>query len=317
MKRLTMVMRCGDPKAPAEALHYTLIDEGYNFVRMSGVEVVKAIMAKKAEFTNMGVKDNQLVSTNGSLKNYTLVDNMGNLASAPRAVVLNRVENEKGLIGYTIFNTAGVLQEINVATAATFAKQGVIANGKLRHTQQGDIVASISGNYPLRTIKMDEATDKTITVDVLFIGSAVKGNESARYAGIIINGANAASVTKVYSKLSKASDTVITKVRSLGGEKAAESLVMKRTGTAGFYGVYPIDTVFDMISKADNTISLPLDKLIIACTDYNSGEACESSIELSKSMKPLGKDTGSEKADKGLRSYAETVLEKFKGIKIK
>ena len=317
MKRLTMVMRCGDPKAPAEAMHYTLIGDDYSFVHMSGVEVAKAIMGKKAEFTNMGVKDNQLVSTNGSIKNYNLVDNTGNLASEPRAVILNRVENEKGLLGYTIYNLNGVLQEVRVAEAAELAKFGKIANGKIRHTQQGDIVASISGMYPLRTIKMEEATDKTITADLMFIGSAINSKLSAKYAGIIINGNNAASLSKIYDGLAKANRQVVEKVSEIGGAKASEALTLKRTGTAGFYGVYPIDTAFDIVGKANNTVSLPLEKLIIACTDYSDGEVCESSIELSKALKPLGKNTGSDKADKALRGYAEKVLEKVQKITIK
>ena len=316
MKRLTMVMRCGDPKAPAEAMHYTLIGEDYSFVHMSGVEVVKAILAKKAEFTNMGVKDNQLVSTNGSLKNYNLVDKAGNLASEPRAVILNRVENEKGLIGYTIYNTNGVLQEVTVAMAAELAKYGKVANGKIRHTQQGDIVASINGMYPLRTIKMEDATDRTITADLMFIGSAINGKSSTKYAGIIINGANAAALTKIYAGLAKANSQVVDKVASIGGAKASEALVLKRTGTAGFYGVYPIDVAFDIIGKANNTVSLPLDRVIIACTDYSGDEVCESSIELSDTLKPIGKNTGSEQSDKALRGYAEKVLDKLKAVKI-
>ena len=316
MKRLTMVMRCGDPKAAAEALMYTLIDEAYAFTRMSGTDVAKAIRAGKAEFTNMGVKDGKLVSTNGSLKNYTIVDTAGNLASEPHAVILNRVENEKGdLVGYTIYNSYGVLQEVNVAAAASLARAGQIANGKIRHTQQGDIVSSISGLYPLRSIKMDEAKDKTITADILFIGAAINGRSSVRYGGIIVNAANAAALNKVYEKLHKANAELMTKFKDISGE-SGESLSMKRTGSAGFYGVYPIDTLFDMVKAADNKVTLPMGKVTIACTDYSDDQKEESSITLNSKLTPTGHTNGTAKSDKALHGYAEKVIERLKGIKI-
>lgn len=317
MKRLTMVMRCGDIKAPAEAMHYTLIGDDYSFERMSGAELVKAITGKKVEVTNLGVTEKGLVSTNGAMKNYTLVDPTGALASEPRAVILNRVESEKGLLGYTMYNTSGVLQEINVAQAADLARAGMIANGKIRHTQQGDIVASISGMYPLRTIKMVDATgkDNTISIDIMFIGSAIAGKYNTKYAGVVINGKNAASVTKLYDTLVKANGKLIEKVLEISGTDESGSLGIKRTGTAGFYGVYPINTVFELVEKAGNKISLPMGKLMIACTDYDSNKE-EATIVITPDMKPAGHQEGTPKANKALKEYTEKILNKLSGVTI-
>lgn len=319
MKKLTMVMRCGDAKAPAEALMYNLIGEDYSFARMTGADIVKNIASKAIEVTNMGVENGKLVSTNGALKNYTLVDMAGNLAGEPRAVILNRVENEKGLLGYTVYALNGTLQEMSVAAAVELAKVGKIANGKIRHTQQGDIVASIGGLYPLRTLKMKEATDEAISVDILFMGSALDGTgKASRYAGVIVNAKNAATVSKLYDTLSKSNKEVVDKITAMSHDPAtANTLGIKVTGTAGFYGIYSTDTVYSLIKKANNTVSLPMGKLMIACTDYTDSEHAESNVTLTADLKAAGRQSGTAKGDESLKAYTKAVLAKLQQVTIK
>jgi hypothetical protein len=314
MKKLTMVMRCGDAKAAAEAMYYTLIGEDYSFERMSGSDIAKAIASKKIEVTNLGVSDKGLVATNGAMKNYTLVDPAGNLVGEPRAVILNRVETDKGLLGYTAYSVNGTLQELTVQQAVELAKASKIANGKIRHTQTGDIVASISGLYPLRILKIAEQKDESITLDLMFIGSAISGRKSAKYAGVIVNGKNAAGISKVYTKLVSSNAKLIEAVSSFGDADAASSLGIKRTGTAGFYGVYPIDTVYKLVEQADNKVSLPMGNLIIACTDYDADKA-EANVTLSAEMKKVGTQSGTEKANAALVKYVGDVLQKLKTVK--
>ena len=318
MKKLTMVMRCGDAKSPAEALMYTLIGEDYSFTRLTGADIVSKLASKTIEVTNMGVENGKLVSTNGALKNYTLVDMSGNLANEIKAVILNRVENEKGLLGYTVYGLNGTLQEMNVPTAVELAKAGKIANGKIRHTQQGDIVASIGGLYPLRTLKMQDTTDDKITVDLLFMGSALDGTgRASRYAGVIVNSKNAATVSKLYKKLSESNKTVVDKITAVSHDSnIADTLGMKVTGTAGFYGIYSLDTVYSLIEKANNTVSLPMGKLMIACTDYTDPDHIESNITLTPDLKPAGRQDGTNKGVESLKTYTKSILEKFKEAKI-
>lgn len=315
MRTLTMVMRCGDINTPVENMQYTLIGTDYSFERMSGVELVKAIKSKAVAVTNMDVTDKGLVSTNGAMKNYTLVDTTGALVQEPKAVILNRVESDKGLLGYTMYNVQGVLQEITVVQAAELARANKIANGKIRHTQQGDIVASISGVYPLRTIKMADAEDKSISVEIMFIGSAIAGKQSAKYAGVIVNGKSAASLTKLYGSLVKDNVKIIEKVSGMSGKDEADSLAVKRTGTAGFYGVYTLDKVFDLIDKAGKAVKFPMGKILIACTDYDA-DAAESDIILSLGLGILDKRKGSSKSDEAIKVYAADLVSKLKAIKI-
>lgn len=316
MKTLTMVMRCGDPKASAENMHYTLIGEDYSFERMSGAALANAIKAKKVEVTNMGVSEKGLIATNGAIKNYTLIDPAGNLVGVPRAVILNRVELNDKLLGYTIYNQSGVLQEVTTPVAAQMATAGLIANGKIRHTQTGDIVASINGFYPLRVMKYTESTKMDITVDVMFIGSAIKGRHMTKYAGLIVNGADAASISKVHKKLEAENKKLIDKMHADYAEPSEDSFKIKVTGTAGMYGVYPIDTAFELIEKAKNNVGLPMGKLMIACTDYDSNKD-EATVVLSSTMKPLGKQTGSAKANEVIKKYTEEILTKLNGVTIK
>ena len=315
MKKFTMVMRTGNPKANSVNMIYTLIGEDYSFAQYTGQNLAKAIMDGKIEVTNLGISDKGLVSTNGALKNYTLVNEYGQLVGAARAVILNRVETDKGLVGYTIYNLNGVLQEVTIATAVELAKSELIANGKVRPTSNGEIVASIKGDYPIRTIKINDTTlDKTIKVNVLFFGSMLAGQHNTKYAGIMIDGANAASVSKLYDPLCRANKKLIDKVKEVTGVDEAKSFGIQRTGTAGFYGVYPLATVFEVFEKADNKVSLLTEKIVVGATDYDADRE-ESRVGLNLSFKAVDGNSGTDKADKAVKEYAAKLIEKLKSIK--
>ena len=314
MKRLTMVARCGDLKAPATSSTYTLIGEDYSFEKMSGADIVKAVKAKKIEVTNLGITDKGLTGTNGSLKNYTTFDAAGNMVSQPRAVVLNRVETEKGLIGYTIYNMYGVLQEVNVAQLAELANAGLVANGKIRHTKQGDMVSSISGMYPLRIHKIGETVDTSLAVGITFMGAALHGKHSIKYAGVKVNCKNAAGITKVYEGLDKANKKLISEIQSITGTDETASMSLRRMDSTAVYAVYPLEVAFKLIAKANNKAELTLNnKLYIACTDYEDDKT-ESTVLVSADKKIAGKNSGNAKTDKAVKAYTEKILEKLSGV---
>lgn len=315
MKRLTMVMRCGDVKSAPEAMVYTLIGEDYGFARMSGTELAKAITSGQIEVTNMGVENGKLVSTNGALNKYTLVDAAGNMAVTPKAVILDRVEDKvKGLLGYTVYMPNGTLQEMAVAKAVELANAGMIANGKIRHTQQGDIVASIGGMYPLRVIKISAVKDTSITVDIMFFGSALDGNGRAtRYAGIMVNGKNAAAISSVHDRLSKDNAALVADLIKVSKDESLKNtLGIKVTGTAGFYGVYTLSTAWSIIEKAGNKVSLPMGKVMIGCIDYKDADHPESNVTLNADLSAAGRQTGTPSADESLKVYTKTILEKLR-----
>lgn len=319
MKRLTMVMRCGNVKAAPEAMIYTLIGEDYSFSRMSGADVAKAITSGQVEVTNMGVEGGKLVSTNGALNKYTLIDETGSMAVPPKAVILDRVEDKvKGLLGYTVYMPNGTLQEMSVANAVTLAQSGNIANGKIRHTQTGDIVASIGGMYPLRVIKVADVKDESITVDILFFSSALSGEGKAvRYAGMLVNGKNAAAISKVHDRLKKSNSELINELVKISNDDSLKNtLGIKVTGTAGFYGVYDLQSVWSMIDKAGKTISLPMGNVLIGCIDYKAPDHPESNVTLNADLSAAGRQAGTLSGDESLKVYVKAVLEKLKGLKI-
>lgn len=319
MKRLTMVMRCGNAKAAPEAMIYTLIGEDYSFTRMSGTDIVKALGAGQIEFTNMGIEKGKLVSTNGALNKYTLIDETGNAATPPKAVILDRVEDKvKGLLGYTIYMPNGTLKEIDVNSAVQFTNNGLVANGKIRHTQQGDIVASIGGVYPLRVIQISAVKDDSITVDIMFFSSALDGSGKAvRYAGIIVNGKNAVTISKLHDTLNKDNTELLSKLIKVSGDTNLKNVLgIKVTGTAGFYGVYSLQSVWNMIEKAGDIVSLPMGNVMIGCIDYKDAEHPESNVTLNNDLSAAGRQSGTASGDESLKAYVKTVLEKLKTVKI-
>ena len=311
-----MVMRCGDAKESAESMIYTLISDDYKFETLAGNKLAKAIVDKKIEVTNMDVTEKGLVSTNGALKNYTLVDKAGNMANQPKAVILNRVETDKGLIGYTMYTTAGTLADITTVVAVEMAKRGEIANGKIRHTSQGDIVASIGGMYPLRVIEIAKAKEGKVNIGIMFIGAALSGKSVTKYAGITVDSDSAVSATKLHAKLASENKKIVSKIAEINGsDEDTDTLSIKRTGNAGFYGVYPVSVAFELIEKAGNKATLPMGKLIIACSDYDADKD-EANIVVSHTLAVEQHNEGTARANKALKSYAESIFEKLGDVKL-
>ena len=316
MSKFTMVMRCGSEGMSAESMSYTLISENYEIFRMSGEEIINALLSKKIEITNLGLEGRKLGSTNGALKNYTLIDPYGNVSNGVRAVILNRIEVNGNLAGYTIYNTNGILQEIDVHTAAEMARGNLIANGKIRHTQSGDIVASINGNYPLRVIEIAKAVrEETLKAQILFMGSAITKGKTFKYGGIIIEGNSAATMTKYYEKLVKVNRNLIKEIEENTGIDESTSLKIRVTGNAGFYGVYPMDIIFELIGKAKNTIGMPMGKIMVACLDYTDDKT-ESSVEITKSRTFTNSCHGNSRTDKEIKEYAKKIIEKMQACTI-
>lgn len=319
MSKLTMVMRCGIPKDKAENMQYTLIDENYKFLRVSGADLFKALKAGKYEVTNMGINKGKLVSTNGAIDKYTLVDaNTGAIVGKPTAVVLNRVEANGKLLGYTMFTADGTLAEVNVPTAVKMHLAAGVANSKLRRTANGEIIQSINGHYPLRVLEVKKASNGKIDLDLVFLGSAIgNGKRVVRYAGIIVTAESAAEFSKLVNKLTSLNENLIAKVKETGAPATVEdTLGIKRTGTAGVYVVIPFDNVMKLAAKDSATIRNGTKTFMVACTDYDA-DGDESNITLSNTFKVLDKQEGTKKATESLKRYVETAYAKLKEVGLK
>ena len=312
MKYLTMVARSGDPKGPSGLMNYTLVGSDFSISNMKGDNIAKGINEGKINVTNLSVSAQGLISTNGAIGKYTTFDVNGNLVGTPRAVILNRVETNGKLTAYIMFTNNGIIKQATVAEAAALAAQGLIANGKIRHTADGDIVSSITGNYPLLERQIKESEDDVVNVDIVFFGSAFKNGKTAQFGGVIVTSKSAKTIAKMFSKLNDANVKLRDTLHENFGYSDAElkSLEFKQAPGAGFYGVYPISVV-DNLMKSGH-VKCSIGKLMIGCLD-KSEEGLNESIAIVdiKKKAVIKSQEGTDSSDKILKTYVDKTLAKF------
>lgn len=308
MNQLTMITRHGLSKDKIEA--YTLISENYQTVTVSAVQLEEMIRNGKAVVTNMSIGPKGLVSTNGALDKYTFINSATNMVDGtPRAVILDRVEQKGKLLGYTVFTQNGQLREMNVADAVALASKNQISNGKIRHTSEGDIVSSIGGNYPLRTIAMEKAPKGEIIVDIMYFAASVNTGVAAKYAGAIISCTSAVAMSKIVDKLTTSNANIRAKVAKISDVKDTKSLAIQRMGANSLYGVFGLESLNDIISKA-KTVRIKDNKYIISVIDYADADNDESVITIVNGKQTISSE-GSAKGLKAAKAYAEEVVTKY------
>ncbi|MBR1454842.1 MAG: hypothetical protein IJ593_09425 [Lachnospiraceae bacterium] len=311
MKYFTMVARSGEPKASAGSYTYTLVADDYSIRTVKGDKLAEAINSGKIQVTNMCVNSTGLVSSNGAISKYTTFDTNGNLLGTPRYVILNRIEVNDKLSGYVAFTDKGIVTKLGVAEAAELAANGLIANGKIRTTTAGNIVASINGVYPLISTNLEDTKPSIPEVRVIFFGSAIQGKRHVYYGGAIITSKNAATITKLFSKLYKDSIVLREKLSTEYGLSDAEldDFSFKQAPGAGFYGVYRIDTLNKLIASG----KLKNGTMLIGCTDRNDpDDVCESIVEYNVAKDSLKEiQAGTDKSDKELAAYVKYIKGKF------
>lgn len=280
MARLTMITRHGETKSNVTA--YTLINENYQTVVMPTMDLVRAISTGKVTVTNLAVSTKGLVSTNGALDKYTFINAQTNMVEGtPRAVILDRVEQDGKLAGYTVFTQNGQIRKLNVADAAALAAKGLVANGKIRHTAEGDIVSAIGGTYPLTVISIEKAPQGEVSVDVMFYCANVNSKDGAKaksmikYVGAVISGDSAVTMSRINDKLAENNAKVRANVAKLTGEKETASIALKRYGACNIYGVFTLEELNKVIEKA-NKVAVNNNTLLLSIMDYSDGEVIES-----------------------------------------
>lgn len=312
VKTVTMVTRHGVSKDNISG--YTLITADYQLVSKSAKELQSLIAQNKIKVTNLDVSKKGLVSTNGALDKYTFINSQTNqVEGTPRAVILNRVEKGGKLVGYTVFTQNGTLAELNTADAVVLATKGLISNGKIRHTADGDIVSSIGGNYPLRTIEVEKAPKGQITVDLMYFGTVVDTQEE--YFGAIISSTSAAEISKLAEILNKSNAKVIAGVSKVAGQSVREVLGIKRMGATSLYGVFET-TVLEKLIGAKATLKNDLGKITVSAVKYTDGETDEATVTLDKNWDLKKKDTDNSKAASRVKEYTMKVVKTFEGNKI-
>lgn len=313
-KFYTMVARCGDPKGPANNMKYTLIGSDFSTVTMTGNTLAKRINDGTIEVTNMGVTVKGLVSTNGAISKYTTFDAAGNLVGPPRCVVLNRVETNGKLSGYVMFTDNGLVEPVSITKAVALASVQLIANGKIKHTDAGDIVSSINGLYPLvESMAMAEPVG-TSTIKFIFFGSAIKSGKKIAYAGAVTSAKDSKVVSRQHKEFCEKNEALISELKGTFNldDKAVESMKIRQYPGAAFYGVYKMPE----IPVKNCTVSVGQNNVIVGCIDCDAAEYTESMVQVNVSTGNITEvQEGSQASDKAVVTYANQVLKMLKKVK--
>lgn len=311
MKSFTMITRHGSSKDAISA--YTLISSDYQTVTMSVKDLSSAIASKKISVTNLDLSTKGLVSTNGAIDKYTLINSTTNKVDGiARAVILDRVEQKGKLVGYTVFTQNGTLAEVNIADAAALASKGLISNGKIRHTQDGDIVSAIGGNYPLRTLEPTLAPKGEITIDLIYFCKVV-GVET-EYFGAIISCTSATEMSKLTDILNKSNAKVINDIVKVAGQSVRESLNITRMGANSLYGVFEKSVLDKLITKSK--VKNKLGAITVSAIKYTDGEADEATVKLDSKWKVTSSDTAGSKAETAAKNFTKKIVTEFSGVTI-
>lgn len=307
MKLYTMITRHGN-KAMTSA--YTLISSDYQTVTVSAAELAKQISAKKIEVTNLTVGKNGIESTNGALNKYTLINSETNqIEGIPSAVILDRVEQDGKLVGYTVFTQNGMITEISITDAVALANNKILSNGKIRHTEQGDIVSSIGGNYPLRTIEISKAPKGDVTVDILYF-AAVQG-VATKYVGAIVSGTSATEMSKITKIVSDSNAKVVAETVKVAGQSARKSLAIQRMGANSIYAIFGIDVLKKLVGNSNTKLANGVGSIIVSAGKYVDGQLEETKVSIDKKWNISGGTDGA------AGKYAAALVKEFGGNEIK
>lgn len=312
MRTFTMITKQGKSKDNISA--YTLISSDYQTVTMSVADLVKEIKSGKIKVNNLSVEGSNIVSTNGALDKYTFINtDTGMVEGVAHAVILNRAENKGKLIGYTVFTNTGSLAELSVAETVALAKNKLISNGKIRHTEDGDIVSAIGGNFVIRDCTVKEAPKGKITTQVLFFGKVV--GMPSEYFGAIISCTSAAEMSRLATILHQSNANVIAEAVKFGGQDVRNQLKIQRMGTNSLYGAFELP-VLEKLIKAQAKVENKLKSIAVSVIKYDKDfRSTEGKIELGRDWKPKARPEEGPLSG-AVTEYAKAVVAKFGSVKV-
>jgi len=308
---------------------YTLIDQSYQTRMISVDDLKKEIAGKQSIFTNIGLSENKqdLIGTNGSLEKYTTIGSGNSVVGTSRAVILNRAEQNGKLVGYTVFSASGTIMELKVADAVALCNRKLISNGKIRHTDSGDIVSAIGGTYPLRQIEVKAAPKGVMTIDLMYFtkaymgtGSSIKEIAGAKYFGAIIGSTSATEMSKVVDILNKNNASLTSGIIKSVGPKirdAIDSLKSIRCGANSIYGVFSIDILTKLI-ESGAVLKLGMGTIPVDAVLYGTDKIADAAgLKLSSSFSVVAKNDASgvnaEKLNAAVTEFAKEISTKLAG----
>lgn len=282
--RATMVTRHGlNVKEPAVA--YTLISSRYEISTIGAQELAHKITTGSLDVTNLAVEGGKIVSTNGAMDKYTFINvQTHQVEGKPSGVIIDRFEEKGKLVGYTIFLHTGRLKTATVAEAVSLQEKGLIANGKIRHTDSGDIVSSIKGEYNIREVKPTEAPKGKLKASTGFVAGTI--GVKSHYVGVILSATSASRLSEVYKVLHESNMKLSKEAVAAAGsnEEAAKRASVAfepiRIDAAEVYIVIDIAT-FKQLLKIVDSVEFGRDGVLRAsCVKYTATDTIESCVEV-------------------------------------
>lgn len=238
---------------------YTVIDNNYNIEEWKEADVIKHLNDSNCLVTNLGYNGKSVVATNGAIDKYARWDEEGQVKAQPRAVILNRIERGKKLIGYTVFMVNGTIKKLNIVDVVKIYNAGELANGKIRHTTSGDIISSINGDYPIMEVDIEKASTGTVTADATVICDVVAGGKvRMQYAGVYIHATSASKLSTIIERAFRTNKELVDTMRRVGGDKLADSMGIIRVAPTAYYGVVDMEAL--QYFKSDCKLNLGLSK---------------------------------------------------------
>lgn len=215
---------------------------GYNYSVASPEDLIRHIEngedVRNAEFAGGKIK-----FCNGASDRYTKFSmEDGSMLGSAHAVVIDRIENDKGeLTGYTMYMANGVVERVKREKAIEIHEKYGISNGKIAPASNGPIISSIAGNYPTyRTEANRKSTvgEKTAGIcNVAYVTKAVFGNSEVNYIGLMFNDTNMERLSVNYERAKQANKNLVSYLIDHGmGADVANALLLFRSGVNGFFG---------------------------------------------------------------------------------
>lgn len=329
MKVYTMISRVSETDMIGDNDILTLVDENYLVAKQQASSVMRAMQRKLITVTNLGIQSGKLIGTNGSIKNYPcMVGSTGEVKNSSVGVILNRAEVDGRLVGYTITDAMGIVRELSVQDTLNFYNTFGIANGKIKHTQSGDIISAIKGNFIVRSIKIDSDTPYKCTIEPLYISTYYnKDNSKAGkvpFAGIIVDSQDLKAISKLYSRFGKEIELVKAKVEQLGFKDV--KIWNARVGETAILMIVPLETYLHILKMKDCILVTPKmcnGKVPISVLAVDKeGDTFESIVMLDcnrsdkKIVYPNDSIEGAETSVKMLKKFAEYMKKEMDGIEV-
>lgn len=295
MSNYTMVCRFTDTNSGAYT--YIFVDERYKIISLDGEKVKKGLADNTLLTTNLGLKDGKIVGTNGSLENYITIDQNNKFLTGEHIVILNRIEKNDVLIGYTAYMPNGMIKNISVDTAVRLAKakDRYVSNGKIRHTNDRDIVQSILGDFPIRKYTISEQAsqkeNQIVEMKIYFICHAenMRG-DSQEYFAASLSSTDGARLSLIGDTLSSANKELMEKVNRLSDSVKLASLNIIPFKNGGFYGVYPIRYLRQLLRSQNFEVSgFRNDLAVVNAIKYTGDSVEEAAISVNLKSKEVSK----------------------------